>query len=79
MKPRSYSWLRLGLAGRSRVVPSPSTSVDAAVIWGHRCVCVCVDHVGPLERGPKLNVRSIVLAVGCVQFEMAVGSSGIGK
>lgn len=40
---------------------------------------MCVDHVGSLVRGPKLNVRSIVLAVGCVQFEMAVWSSGIGK
>lgn len=42
-------------------------------------MCVCVDHVGPLVRGPKLNVRSILLIVGCFQFEMAVWSSEIGK
>lgn len=42
-------------------------------------MCVCVDHVGPLVRGPKANVRSIVPVVGCFQFEMAVWGSGTGK
>ena len=40
---------------------------------------VCGAQAGPLVRGPKLNVGSILLVVGCFQFEMVVCSSGIGN
>lgn len=38
-------------------------------------MCVCGAHVGLSVKGPKLNMGSSSLVVGCFQLEMAVCSS----